>query len=346
MKTSAGAGQDVCPWDVTEDSEDDEDWLFSSIKLYQQLHMFHLSLTPAHMALSPDGCNLALADSASGHLEVYRLPGKLVAASKEEEGLTSNRDFSLVCGTVECPGLSSLQYVGRRSLLTTSSDSQAVSLWSWQAGEDLLQLTSEVDIGQFRPRAVEGVGEENLVVWGQNCLARADMTGLVLDRREVGGEIQSVMTEGNVTWCLTTRGDLSSTDWRQSSTVLHHSLQSQSQSCFFKRGANTFLAAQSEATSTLSLWDVRNIQAVQEVSLASSPGGHIVADSDNIVVSQAQPPGLSIYSSDSLQLVFSHEAHRAEISCLLTHPAVKNLVISADTNNRLQAWVFNSKNLT
>ena len=63
MKTSAGPGpgHEVCPWDVREESDDDEDWLFSSIKLYQQLHMFHLSLTAAQLSLSPDGCHLALA---------------------------------------------------------------------------------------------------------------------------------------------------------------------------------------------------------------------------------------------------------------------------------------------
>ena len=157
MKTSGGPGHEVCPWDVTEESDDDEDWLFSSIKLYQQLHMFHLSLTAAHLSLSPDGSHLALA-GPGGHLEVYSLPGKLVAASGAEEGLTSNRDFSLVCGAVECGPVTSLQYLGRRCLVTTSSDSSAVSLWSWQAGEDLLQLTREVETGDIRPRAVEVVG--------------------------------------------------------------------------------------------------------------------------------------------------------------------------------------------
>ena len=173
------------------------------------------------------------------------------------------------------------------------------------------------------------------------------MTGLGLERREVGGEIETVMTEDSVTWCLDSRGNLSSTDWRQSNTEFHHNIHqgqpslSLSQSSFFKRGANTFLAGHSDAK--LSLWDVRNSQAVQEVSLAS-PGGHIVATSDNIVLSQG--PRLNIYSSHSLQLVFSHETHRADISCLLAHPAVRNLVISADSNSRLQAWVHNSPALT
>ena len=82
---------------------------------------------------------------------------------------------------------------------------------------------------------------------------------------------------------------------------------------------------------------------MQEVSLAS-PGGHIVADSEGGVV-LSQGPGVTVFSH-SLQPVFSHQAHRAEISCLLTHPAVRNLVISADRNRRLQAWVHNTGNLT
>ena len=98
--------------------------MFSSISLYHQLHMFHLALTASHMALSPDGSALALADSERSHLEVYNLPGKLVAASGEEEGLTSNRDFGLVSGSVSCPGVTSVEYGDSRSVLTTSSHSQ------------------------------------------------------------------------------------------------------------------------------------------------------------------------------------------------------------------------------
>ena len=347
------AGQEICPWDLREEeSEDEEDWLFSSVRQYQQLHMFQLSVSPSHLALSPDGHHLALADSGRGQLEVYRLPGKLVAASEEEEGLTSNRDFALVCGTVKCPAVRSLHCVGRRRLVTTSSDCQAVSVWRWEAGEDLLERTGEVSTGQFQPRAVEVLGQDRLLVWGENWLARADMEGRGLDRREVGGgggeEIQTVMTEASVTWYLDTRGDLSSLDWRQSDSVLHHNIhqgrkdRSLSQSCFFKRGSNTFLAGHGDQT--LALWDLRNCQPVQEVSLAS-PGAHIVTDSEgNIVLSQGSR--VSLYSSDSLQLVFSHETHRADISCLLAHPAVRNLVISADSNSRLQAWVHNSPALT
>ena len=349
MKTSTGPGQEVCPWEVTEDSEDEEDWVFSSVRLYQQLHMFQLSLSPSQLALSPDGCHLALADSGRAHLEVYRLPGKLVAASEEEEGLTSNRDFQLVCGTVECPAVSSLQYLGRRGLVTTSRDSQAVSLWSWEAGEDLLQLSREINTGGFQPRAVEVAGQDRLVVWGENCLASTDLTGLGLESRKVGGEIEAVMTEGSVTWCLDSRGDLSSLDWRQATSEFHHNIhqgragRALAQSCFFKLGASSFLAGHSPGELSLSLWDLRSSRPVQEVSLAS-PGGQIVADSEGGLV-LSQGPRVSVFSH-SLQPVFSHQAHRAEISCLLTHPAVRNLVISADRNKRLQAWVHNTPHLT
>ena len=48
----------------------------------------------ATMVLAPGG-------HGAGHLELFRLPGKLMSATEEEEGLTSNRDFALVSGSVE-----------------------------------------------------------------------------------------------------------------------------------------------------------------------------------------------------------------------------------------------------
>ena len=59
-----------------------------------------------------------------GHLVLFRLPGKLMAAIEEEEGLTSNRDFALVSGNVSV-------------LATINTNSASVSLWTWKAGDDL-----------------------------------------------------------------------------------------------------------------------------------------------------------------------------------------------------------------
>ena len=314
--------------------------MFSSISLYHQLHMFHLALTASHMALSPDGSALALADSERSHLEVYNLPGKLVAASGEEEGLTSNRDFGLVSGSVSCPGVTSVEYGDSRSVLTTSSHSYSVSLWSWETGQDLLHLERELCHFDFQPRAVRRT-EAELVVWGERSVARTDMTGLGPEVRQLAEAVVTVRTVGSVSWCLGEGGLLSSLDWRQPGPGHSLSLQTPvTEACIFPSGPSTLLAA--SAGDSLKLWDVRSSGTVQETGLGGA-GGRIVADGDKILVTEGSK--VQVFSH-SLERVFTHEAHKAEISSLLSHPSVRNLVISADSSNRLQAWVFNSKHFT
>ena len=314
--------------------------MFSSIKLYQQLHMFHMSLTASHMALSPDGSALALADSEGGNLEVYNLPGKLVAASGEEEGLTSNRDFGLVCGTVESGEVSSVECLGD-SVLTTSHSSRAVKLWRWRPGEDLLHLSGEISHWDFQPSALQPAGETELVVWGETCLARTDMDGLGRHSRRLAQELLAVMTAGQVSWCLERGGQLSCLDWRQPGPGHQISLDYDvSHSCIFQRGAATLVAARTG--DTLRLWDVRSPSSVLQTTLAGA-GGQVVADSEKILVTE--DCRVSVFSLQ-LQRLFCHEAHKAEISSLISHPTVRNLIISADTSKRLQAWVFNNNDLT
>ena len=93
--------------------------MFSSIKEYSHLYMYSTNMRPvtATMVLAPGG-------HGAGHLELFRLPGKLMAAIEEEEGLTSNRDFALISGNVSV-------------LATINTNSASVSLWTWKAGDDL-----------------------------------------------------------------------------------------------------------------------------------------------------------------------------------------------------------------
>ena len=78
----------LCPWDDdgASDSEED-DWLFSSLTCYNQLLMFHLNVQPQSVALAPGGNTLVVGDGEKQELVVYRVPSKLVAGSKEKEGV-------------------------------------------------------------------------------------------------------------------------------------------------------------------------------------------------------------------------------------------------------------------
>ena len=54
--------------------------------------------------------------------------------TEDEEGLTSNRDFALVSGSVECDKVTGVSYI---KLATINTNSASVSLWTWKAGDDL-----------------------------------------------------------------------------------------------------------------------------------------------------------------------------------------------------------------
>ena len=103
----------LCPWDGDSGGEEDEEWLFSSIKEYSHLYIYSTSMR---------------------HLEVFRLPGKLMAATEEEEGLASQRDFALVSGSVECDKVTGVSYIKQDMLATINTNSASVSLWTLKAG--------------------------------------------------------------------------------------------------------------------------------------------------------------------------------------------------------------------
>ena len=54
---------------------------------------------------------LAIGGHGAGHLELFWLPSKLMDATEEEEGLTSNMTFALVSGSLECDKVTGLSYI-------------------------------------------------------------------------------------------------------------------------------------------------------------------------------------------------------------------------------------------
>ena len=84
-----------------------------------------------------------LGDTERGYLELFRLPGKPMAATEEEEGLNSNRDFALVSGSVECDKVTGyinqdmLAMEGRRWPPSQLERSQHLwlSAWGTRAGQ-------------------------------------------------------------------------------------------------------------------------------------------------------------------------------------------------------------------
>ena len=90
---------------------------------------------------------------------MFRLPGKPMAATEEEEGLTSNRDFALVSRSVECDKVTG--YIKQDMLATINTNFASVCLWTWKAGDDFHQSSGDLCTCNFQP---EGLGVKSRTV--------------------------------------------------------------------------------------------------------------------------------------------------------------------------------------
>ena len=92
------------PWfDDSSDSEDD-DWMSESLDKYKHLFKYNMENSPLKIRIHPNGKQLLLLSVTSRQkyeILVFKLPGKVLATSPEEEGLINNRELSLLCGCIE-----------------------------------------------------------------------------------------------------------------------------------------------------------------------------------------------------------------------------------------------------
>ena len=126
---------------------------------------------------------------------MFRLPGKPMAATEEEEGLNSNRDFALVSGSVECDKVTGVSYIKQDMLATTNANSASVSLWTWKAGDDLLHSSGDLCTCDFQPEGLE-VKSQTVTMWGGDRVGRVSTGVRMVDTRAVirDGETVSGVT--------------------------------------------------------------------------------------------------------------------------------------------------------
>ena len=78
-----------------------------------------------------------------------------MAATEEEEGLTSIRDFALVSGSVECDKVTGVSYIKQDMLATINTNSASVSLWTWKAGDDFHHSSGDLCTCNFQTEGLE-----------------------------------------------------------------------------------------------------------------------------------------------------------------------------------------------
>ena len=351
----------LCPWDDGGGSDSEEDdWMFSTLNLYNQLLMFHLTVQPGSVDLPPSGTTLVVGDGDKQELVIYRVPSKLMAKSKEQEGLKNNRDFGLVAGTVNAGKVKGVKFMGEERLLTCREGGEGVDVWGW-GEEDLLERKAVLDKCGFEPEML-AVREEECFLGGENLvgkrkLEKGDWSSRKLDGK---GDISCLYTEGDgeVVWVAQTGGVVSCVDWRvegvASKLRLGGADADQWDTAFLPHGDSVGVVGVSSASGgSVGLWDTRQggIPVCQH-PLQLSPtlyqtgsAPKVVAGCGTVLLSTGHT--VSVYNPTNLHLLFQHEGHKQKdqlvnVTSMAIHPTVEMLVFSGDSRQRLHAWIFNT----
>ena len=105
-----------------------------------------------------------------------------MAATEEEEGLTSIRDFALVSGSVECDKVTGVSYIKQDMLATINTNSASVSLWTWKAGDDFHHSSGDLCTCNFQPEGLE-VKSVTVTMWGKERVGRVSTGVRMVDTR-------------------------------------------------------------------------------------------------------------------------------------------------------------------
>ena len=350
----------LCPWDDGGGSDSEEDdWLFSSLSLYNQLLMFHLTVQAGNVDLPPSGNTLVVGDRDKQELVVYRLPSKLMAGSKEQEGLTSNRDFGLVAGTVDAGKVKEVKFMGEERLVTCREGGEGVDVWGW-GEEDLLVRREVLDKCGFEPEVL-AVREGECLLGGGNLVGKRKLEDGAWKCRKLDGkgDICSLYSEGDseVVWVGQTGAVVSCVDWRVEGVARQLKLGGADgdrwDTAFLPHRDSVGVVGVSSAKGgCVGLWDTRQASTpVCQKPLHLPPTlcradsvPQVVAECGTVLLSMGHT--VSVFNPANLKMLFQHEGHKQKdqvvnVTSLAIHPTVERLVISGDSRQRLHAWIFN-----
>ncbi|XP_033760605.1 WD repeat-containing protein 73-like [Pecten maximus] len=228
---------------------DDDDWLFDSIALYQNLFMYDLQHGITDMDWT-DGNNVCIATSNGKKHELaeLHLPEKLLKTSQEEAGLIKNRDFHMNAGCY-CPDqIACLRHVPNSRVVATSPNTEICKIQFWKLNgsdeSDVIRNISTVENNKSKgsPAHITPVTGTNNVVFGSHldnlCIVDSitgQTTSKGLQRCE---RISSMgLTDSNtLICCCQDTGELVTFDLREDISKVKHehtNTISEGQKCFW-----------------------------------------------------------------------------------------------------------------
>ena len=344
-----------CPWDDGDNGDSDGDeWLFSSLRRYSQLLMFDLTVQPQHVALDNNGNTMVVGDGDKEELVVYRVPSKLLAGNREQEGLTSNRDFGLVAGTVSAGCVRGVEFLRQNKLVTCREGLQGVEVWGW-GEEDLINKEAVLDKCVFYPEVL-CVDGEDCYAGGLHGVGRVRPGDTAWCCRKVDGEVTSLYSDGEGgLWAGQSDGVVSWVDWRVDGVASELRLGKGVWSTAFLSQCGSVSVVGVNSEGSLSVWDTRNsVSPVLQHTLCLSPTlskshtPQIVAGGGTVMVGVGDT--VSVYQAHNMTKLFTHDGHKqkdqvVKVTSITLHPTVDRLVFSGDDQQRLQAWMYHPDNV-
>lgn len=361
MTSTHTASINALPWMEDEEMHEDE-WFFQSIKRYDHLFMYHLSMSVTFMRVSPKGDKITIVGktikskdqgmpaSMKEFLEigVFSICPKLLVPCHTEQGLNNKRDFALLAGARMKTGSLDIKqtlFLTDVSIVTVSS--KCVGIWQINEGTDVLTL-----IASYKHESGYLVGCEIMDSRHIYCFDESRVIRLSgnIDTGSINAVAESPLQPSTIL-------DMALTD-RLVSVVTSEGLMTT-----LERDVLTHEREVNLGTGVLNSAVIckSDPSVVAFVKVNSSgvhirlPDGRIISNTDiNGIKANPTPmhfnrldcllvrddKEIKVYraSSNGIEELFTHDGHRNEVTCVCTHPQVEGLHFSSDQKGYLHAW--------
>jgi hypothetical protein len=301
-----------CPWDSDSGGEDEDAWHLASVARYSQLVMGRLPVPGARLAVAPAGRALALA--GGGQLALYSVPGRLVAAGPEQEGLTSSRDWGLLAGTMAAGELAALAFLGEERLVVGREGRGGVELWTWAEG-GVVERVEDWGGTAAAPEAVAVQGNTVVVAGGGRVARRGAGAAAWEERAGPGAAATALLVESDsVVWSCHSGGQVARLDWREAGPAeVLPSGPATPHSALVAGPQGPLVATLAPATGLLQLREPRQAGSLGELQMAPGLAGTPqlgAGPEGRLLVALEGEVHLVAASGEGPRLLFCHDGHQ------------------------------------
>ncbi|XP_064639726.1 WD repeat-containing protein 73-like isoform X2 [Lineus longissimus] len=351
------------------DNEDEDDWLFASMKRYKNLHMFDLQYPVKSLAwVNSNTICVATRKPVGAEILELNLPEKLLAETREDEGLCNSRDFHLPSGGLCERHIVDVKCIPESRLVFCSHEADN-SVSVWQLGTDTKDVIQEVKIlKNISPNSDPSLialhdNHVNKVAFGSTTsnISLSDVEtgenlyntlGCTNSSRLIGLDFQ----KENIILTCTQQGHFNSFDIREKPPTNSVEIfnPDPKDSCAAMCVKDDVVAVATRRGKII-LKDLRSAGDVCSLDTGLCSGGADVCvqfspSQDNVLSLSGYNQNVNVYNyqQDTICPLFVHDGHwkadglstDVKIWTHSWHPEQSHLVLSSGTDGSLHAWDY------